>query len=80
MIRVTVELVPWGDETQKRTIATADITNVGGDDAWGEYRAEFHGETPGPRPMARTFVKRFARKQENVWRLIHEALFQWGGR
>jgi len=41
MIRVTVELVPFGVEGLKRTIAEAEIGNVGGDLTTGEYDCAF---------------------------------------
>src|SRR3546814_9575649 len=37
MLRITVELVPFGDETQAREIAVASIGNVGGSADLGDY-------------------------------------------
>ena len=41
MLRVTIELVPYGDETRAREIYTCDIVNDGfGDKDTGYYYAE----------------------------------------
>ncbi len=40
MLRVTVELVPFGDEDAKKTIKTMEIWNTGeGDQYKGKYKA-----------------------------------------
>lgn len=45
-LRVTVELIPHGDENNKRKIAVIDIENVGGleSDSAGDYRVRAEGE------------------------------------
>jgi hypothetical protein len=40
MVRVTVEIVPYGIETKKRTIASMKIVNAGGDSLYGVYTYE----------------------------------------
>lgn len=37
MIRCTIELLPGGDESRKRTIGLIEIANVGGDRLIGNY-------------------------------------------
>lgn len=37
MIRCTIEMLPGGDETRKRTIGLVEIANVGGDAEIGNY-------------------------------------------
>lgn len=45
MIRVTVDLVPFGDETQKRTLTFFEIANDGtGTVAQGNYMVRFQGD------------------------------------
>jgi hypothetical protein len=38
MIRCTIEMLPGGDETRKRTIGLVEIANVGGDRLIGDYQ------------------------------------------
>jgi len=39
MLRVTVEIVPFGNESRKRTLGVMEIANDGtGDHDWGMYR------------------------------------------
>lgn len=37
MIRCTIEMLPGGDESRKRTIGLVEIANVGGTEAVGNY-------------------------------------------
>jgi len=37
MIRCTIELLPGGDETRKRTIGLVEIANIGGSAVVGNY-------------------------------------------
>jgi hypothetical protein len=37
VIRCTIELLPGGDETRRRTIGLVEIANVGGTEAVGNY-------------------------------------------
>lgn len=39
MLRVTIDLLPQGDEAQARTLQTLTITNVGGTLQRGDYTA-----------------------------------------
>jgi hypothetical protein len=74
MIRVTVELWPWGDETRKRVIAVANIYNnlsaverpVRGNygySLWGKKKLLQAGE-----------VQNFPRQRLNVWHLLQRVL------
>lgn len=49
MIRVTVDLVPFGDESQSRKIAEMIIANDGsGDSEWGNYVYAFKDNYTDP--------------------------------
>lgn len=81
MLRITVELVPsWGGP--RKTIAVAEICNVGGDHETGVYDARFYGGEPfvdrdrfGPEDLVLTSkVYGHDRQHENVWRLVGKAL------
>lgn len=37
MIRCTIELLPGGDESRRRTIGLVEIANIGGDGNFGQY-------------------------------------------
>lgn len=70
MIRVTVELVPFGREEDARVIERMLIANTGvGDATTGYYAAvtEFNGEE------LQVEVTDFRRK-DGVWALIHKVL------
>ena len=42
MIRITVELVPTGNEARKHTIGVLTISNIGGDKAIAQYAVVEH--------------------------------------
>ena len=47
MLRVTVEIVPFGIEAEKRTLAQISVINTGkhaGSPLWGNYRIEADGQ------------------------------------
>lgn len=79
MLRVLVQLrAPW----VTRTIAIADIHNVGGTEDKGDYDAKFYGGEPfadvprlGPEHLTQTSkVTGYPRKVANVWYLVMQAL------
>jgi len=74
MIRITVELVPFGVEEQARTLCTAKIANDGtGSKTRGNYRYRF--EQVGRNAAWRKGrVTGFRRKREHVWRLVLKCL------
>ena len=78
MIRVTVELIPHGIESLKRTLATMDIANDGtGDLSVGNYTGCLHAEYTAP--VGRTGkVRGFNRKTQSVWSLIGAFLKLFG--
>ena len=74
MIVVTVDLLPHGDETKKRTLATAVITNDGtGTEDVGNYAIGF-GMPDGTVKVGKVIGHK--RKARSVWYLLHLALSQ----
>jgi hypothetical protein len=73
MIRVTVELIPFGDEEGKKIIGTMNIVNDGtGDQEIGNYMARMEGVLGKEKTVQ---IKNHIR-QEGVWRLIRRALIE----
>jgi hypothetical protein len=48
VIRCTIDLLPGGDETRKRTIGCVEIANVGGDLVHGDYVVVLKKTPPFP--------------------------------
>lgn len=81
MIRITVEMVPKGDDSRAWTMAQGVIANDGtGTETVGTYVYGFSGQaqTPGHDPGIRISgrLTGFRRKRSNVWHLIAECLTQ----
>ena len=73
MIRVTIELVPHGDESRKKTIGTAVIINKGiGTQEIGNYEAI--NTTIGDEVWSKGIVKDFPRLYRSAWDLLYLAL------
>lgn len=71
MIRITVELVPFGIEERAHVIAKGTIANDGtGTHNHGNYVCELRSAKRGNRLMGRGMVAGFPRKRLNVWHLI----------
>lgn len=69
MIRITVELLPHGDESRARVIGLATITNDGtGTDRQGNYKLRFWNG--GVLPWRTGRLEGFPRKSRNVWHLL----------
>lgn len=78
MIRVTIELVPKGDETRKRVLGTMVVCNDGtGNELLGNYNGTLHAEYTGSggRPGR---VMNFRRTRQSVWSLVGAFLKLWG--
>jgi hypothetical protein len=79
MLRVTVELVPLGDESRAEVIGTAIIANDGtGTHSSGNYRARIHRFSRGKNrheltPM-RCRVGGFSRLDHGPWDLLYLVL------
>ncbi len=73
MLRVTVELVPFGDESRAKEIGMLLIANDGeGTHESGNY-AYVYGYTDRDVPLARGTVKKFPRSQ-GAWALVKKIL------
>ena len=72
MVRVTVELVPFGVERNKRTLGVMEIINDGSGDTYnGNYNVHKVGRQG---PMTITRIEGFKRRSRNVWQLLARAL------
>lgn len=83
MIRVTVELVPKGVESAKRTLATMEIANDGtGSQGIGNYTGTLHAEYTGGNGCwadgRKGKVIQFKRQGQSVWSLVGAFLKLWG--
>ncbi len=78
MIRITVEMIPRGDESKKHTLAWMEIANDGkGGDLVGNYDAVLHGEyTSASGRKGR--VEGFNRQTQSVWSLVGAFLKLFG--
>lgn len=78
MIRITIQLIPKGDESRARTLGTMEIANDGtGTQDIGNYDATLHAEyTPSTGRKAR--VEGFRRKKQSVWTLVGAVLKRTG--
>jgi hypothetical protein len=73
MLRVTIELVPWGIESRAKVIATGTIANTGtGTPTSGDYRIELR-DAAG-RKWKSGSVTGFPRKRLLAWHLLYRAL------
>lgn len=78
MVRVTVELLPGGDESKARTIGIMLIANDGtGGQEVGNYNAALHAEYTGNEPRTGR-VTGFDRKRQSAWSLVGAFLKLWG--
>lgn len=77
MIRITVELLPFGDEDNPRLLGIALIANNGtGTDTTGNYQYSIHGKRQLLKGGDGTILG-FRRKRDNVWELLRQALNHW---
>lgn len=78
MLRVTIQLIPRGDESRARTLGTMEITNdATGNMDVGNYVGTLHAEytTPAGRKGR---LKNFNRRKQSVWSLVGGFLKLWG--
>ena len=74
MIRVTVELVPQGDESRAKTLHTAVIANDGsGTKDRGNYRFSL-SRKGSARPWKEGRISGFPRKRLGTWHLLYRVL------
>lgn len=80
MMRITIEMIPGGDEAKAQTLGVAEITNLGtGDHDLGNYevlifKSRTYSTTAGIWKRARVF--RFPRSSRRLgpWDLLFRAL------
>lgn len=74
MIRVTIELIPFGreDHPRRQVLASGKIANVGGTDADGKYIVELYDKAG--RLWKAGHVNHFPRKRLLAWDLLYRAL------
>jgi hypothetical protein len=78
MLRITVQLIPFGQESKARTLATMEIANDGtGDTHVGNYTGILHGEYTGS-DGRRGAVTGFMRQRQSVWSLVGAFLKLFG--
>lgn len=78
MLRVTVELIPHGIESRKRTLAKMEIVNdATGDAEVGNYTGKLCAEYTGPDGRI-GYVTQYHRKTQSVWSLVGAFLKLWG--
>lgn len=78
MIRITVQLIPLGDETKARTLGVMEIANDGsGSKELGHYTGVLHAEYTGPSGR-KGRVTNFNRRKQSVWSLVGAFLKLWG--
>lgn len=80
-LRITIEMLPKGDDTQTYILAQGVIANDGtGDLATGNYIYGFSGQTkrPGHDPGIRTSgrLEGFSRRRHDAWELLRRCLNQ----
>lgn len=80
MLRITIELLPGGDEERKCHVGTCEIANVGGDARTGKYRFRLtRGDRLGPNwRVGKVFG--FPRKVLGPWDLLYRCLREAVGR
>jgi len=73
VLRITIELVPWGIESRAKTIATGIIANTGtGTPTSGDYRVELR-DAAG-RKWRSGHIEGFPRRRLLAWDLLYRAL------
>jgi hypothetical protein len=77
MIRITIELLPFGFEENKRHLGTITIANDASDTLTsGNYKAKLSQSGESARPWKETYIKDFPRKQRNAYDLLYRVLKQ----
>lgn len=78
MIRVTIHLIPKGDESRARLLGKLDIRNdATGGEMEGNYVGSLHAEYTGSEPRLGR-VLQFHRRRQSVWSLVGAFLKLWG--
>jgi hypothetical protein len=75
MLRMRIELVPFGREEEKATLATMLVSNVGGGMHTGSYAVEFTSDKDGKLTCV---IRAFPRTRLHAVHLVARALKQLG--
>lgn len=74
MLRLTLEIVPFGQEACKRSLGTVEISNIGGTIKHGNYRVQSLLSLPTLGGMREEcLIKRYPR-DKGAWKLVQIAL------
>ena len=73
MLRIKVELVPFGNETKKRTIGEMLVANVGGDALSADYAAIIAPDAWTSTPALVADIKNHDRML-SVWQLVAKVI------
>jgi len=74
LIKITIEVIPFGQEYLREIIAIGSIINNGsGDIKYGNYTYKFYSEDKLWREGK---IKKFFRLDQNVWKLLQKCLNQ----
>ena len=74
MIRITIELLPRGDEALKRHLGTITIANTGGTPTRGNYRARLSKRGRPNQVWKEGQITNFPRKRLGAYDLLYRAL------
>lgn len=72
MLRVTLEMVPFGQEDKKRTLGKIDIANIGGTSVRAMYRVD---AVPAEGRLLTFEIKNFDRSKR-AWALVQKAIWK----
>jgi hypothetical protein len=74
MLRITIDIVPFGLESKKKTLRTLEISNIGGgkDDSTADYLVRFAGEEGNTYKRSR--IRSHKRKYYGPWNLVLKAI------
>lgn len=72
MLRVTIEMVPFGIESCKRTIGVQEIALLKNRNGIGEYRSRLEDDADFPPEQEEVFLKHD--RSKGAWPLIARAL------
>ncbi len=78
MIRITIQLIPKGDESRARTLGKMEIANdATGNQDVGNYEGTLHAEYTRPEGR-KGRVSDFNRRKQSAWSLVGAFLKLWG--
>jgi len=79
VIRVTIEVLPGGDEKRKHTIAEAEILSWGENASTLDLEGDYAFELRAGDKFERGMVRAFPRTRLSVWGLLEKVLARVAG-